>query len=30
VKAEFKDGVLTVILPAKEEAKPRQVQIAIN
>ncbi|MEO5823005.1 MAG: Hsp20/alpha crystallin family protein [Vicinamibacteraceae bacterium] len=30
VKAEFKDGVLTVVLPAKEEAKPRQVQIAIN
>jgi HSP20 family protein len=30
VKAEFKDGVLTVTLPAKEEAKPRQVQIAIQ
>ena len=30
VKAEFKDGVLTVVLPAREEAKPRQVQIAIN
>lgn len=30
VKAEFKDGVLSVVLPAREEAKPRQVQIAIN
>jgi HSP20 family protein len=30
VKAEFKDGVLTVVLPAREEAKPRQVQITIN
>jgi HSP20 family protein len=30
VKAEFKDGVLSVVLPAKEEAKPRQVQISIN
>ena len=30
VKAEFKDGVLTVVLPAKEESKPRQVQIAIQ
>jgi len=30
VKAEFKDGVLTVVLPAREEAKPRQVQIAIS
>jgi HSP20 family protein len=30
IKAEFKDGVLTVTLPAREEAKPRQVQISIN
>jgi HSP20 family protein len=30
VKAEFKDGVLTVTLPAREEAKPRQVQISVN
>lgn len=30
IKAEFKDGVLTVTLPAREEAKPRQVQIAVN
>ena len=30
VKADYKDGVLTVTLPAREEAKPRQVQIAVN
>jgi HSP20 family protein len=30
VKAEYKDGVLSVTLPAREEAKPRQVQIAVN
>ena len=30
IKAEFKDGVLTVTLPAREEAKPRQVQIAVS
>ena len=30
VKAELKDGVLTIVLPAREETKPRQVQIAIN
>jgi len=30
IKAEFTDGVLTVTLPAREEAKPRQVQIAVN
>lgn len=30
VKAEYKDGVLTVTLPPREEAKPRQVQIAVN
>jgi HSP20 family protein len=30
ITAEFTDGVLTVVLPAKEETKPRQVQIAIN
>jgi len=30
IKAEFKDGILTVTLPAREEAKPRQVQIAVN
>jgi HSP20 family protein len=30
VKADYRDGVLTVTLPAREEAKPRQVQIAVN
>jgi HSP20 family protein len=30
ITAEFKDGVLTVTLQAREEAKPRQVQIAVN
>ena len=30
IKAEFKDGVLAVTLPAREEAKPRQVQITVN
>jgi HSP20 family protein len=30
VTADFKDGVLTVALPAKEEAKPRQIQVKVN
>jgi HSP20 family protein len=30
VNADFKDGVLTVTLPAREEAKPRQVQVKVN
>jgi HSP20 family protein len=30
IKADFKDGVLTVTLPAREEAKPRQVSISVN
>ena len=30
VKAEFRDGVLTVTLPAREEAKPRQIQVQVN
>jgi HSP20 family protein len=30
VKAEFRDGVLTVTLPAREEAKPRQIQVAVS
>ena len=27
VKAEYKDGILTVTLPKSEEAKPRQIQV---
>lgn len=30
VSAEFKDGVLTVKLPAREEAKPRQIQVKVS
>ena len=30
ITADFKDGVLTVTLPAREEAKPRQVEIKVN
>jgi len=27
VKAEYRDGVLTVKLPLREEAKPRQIPV---
>ncbi len=30
VAADFKDGVLKVTLPRKEETKPRQIQVQIN
>jgi HSP20 family protein len=30
VEAEFKDGVLRVTLPKREEVKPRQIQIAVK
>ena len=30
VKAGYKDGVLTVTLPKSEEAKPKQIDIALN
>ncbi len=30
VSADYRDGVLTVVLPLKEEAKPRQIQVQVN
>ncbi|MGE3840381.1 MAG: Hsp20/alpha crystallin family protein [Vicinamibacterales bacterium] len=30
VSADYKNGVLTVVLPVKEEAKPRQIQVKVN
>ena len=30
VNAEYKDGVLTVTLPLREEAKPRQIQVQVS
>jgi HSP20 family protein len=30
VTAQYKDGVLTVTLPKREEAKPRQIDIVLN
>ncbi len=30
IKAEFKDGVVRVTLPKREEAKPRQIQINVT
>ncbi len=30
VKAEFKDGVLSITLPVKAEAKPRQIDVAVS
>jgi HSP20 family protein len=29
IKAEFKDGLLQLTLPKREEAKPRQIQINV-
>ena len=29
IKAEYKDGVLRVTLPKKEEAKPKQIAISV-
>jgi HSP20 family protein len=30
VTADYADGVLTITLPVKEEAKPRQIQVHVN
>jgi HSP20 family protein len=30
IGAEFKNGVLSVSLPLRDEAKPRQIQVAVN
>ena len=30
IGAEFKSGVLTVTLPLREDAKPRQIQVTVN
>ena len=30
VKADYKDGVLKIVLPKREEAKPKQVQINVT
>jgi HSP20 family protein len=30
IRAEYRDGVLTVTLPKREESKPRQVKINVN
>ena len=30
IKAEFKDGLLRVTMPKREEAKPKQIQIQVN
>jgi HSP20 family protein len=30
VKAEYKDGILTVTLPKTEEAKPKQIEVKIG
>ncbi len=30
IKAQYKDGVLTVTVPKAEEAKPKQIDISVN
>jgi HSP20 family protein len=30
IAAEYKNGVLTVTLPKREESKPRQVKVTVN
>lgn len=30
IKAEFKDGLLKVVLPKREEAKPKQIEVSVT
>jgi HSP20 family protein len=30
VKADYRDGVLTVSLPKTEEAKPKKIDVSVN
>ncbi|MFN3409626.1 MAG: Hsp20/alpha crystallin family protein, partial [Limisphaerales bacterium] len=30
VKADYKDGILTVTLPKTEEAKPKQIDVSVS
>ncbi len=30
IKAEYKNGVLTVVLPKREESKPKQIKVALS
>jgi HSP20 family protein len=30
IKAEFKDGILKVVLPKREEAKPKQISVSVS
>jgi HSP20 family protein len=30
VRAEYRDGVLTVTLPVRQDARPRQIQVEVN
>lgn len=30
IKADYRNGVLTIRLPKREEAKPRQIKVAVN
>ncbi|HET6263436.1 MAG TPA: Hsp20/alpha crystallin family protein, partial [Usitatibacter sp.] len=30
IKAEYKDGVLQVTLPQREESKPKQIQVSVG
>jgi HSP20 family protein len=30
VRAEYRDGVLSIVLPMREEARPRQIQVEVK